>query len=216
MHIEPARTSIRAVFFDYDGVLTTDSTGSLTTCRYLSQRTGIAMTTIADALRRYNDDLTIGRRSYADVWPEFCELVGQAVPLGLLPLAFESTPTNQPMFDLANELKRGWVVGIITDNKNDRIDHLRRSRQLDNLFEPIVVSAEIGCTKQNPAIFEEALARAGVEAVQSIFIDNSSGNLIAARALGMHTIHFDDAKNDVQALRNTLREEYALCIDGAA
>ena len=100
------RSPIKGVFFDYDGVLTTDKTGSLTTCRYLSSQTGIDLSILTRALRHYNNDLTIGRRSHADVWPELCESLGQAIPVGLLPLAFQSTPANQPMFALAEELKR--------------------------------------------------------------------------------------------------------------
>jgi len=201
---------IKGVFFDYDGVLTTDKTGSLTTCRYLSSRTGIELGILTKALRHYNDDLTIGRRSHADVWPELCESLGQAIPMELLTLAFQSTPGNQPMFALAQDLKRSCVVGIITDNKKDRIDYLRKAQQLDRLFAPIVVSAEMGCTKEDKRMFQAALQLSGLQASEALFIDNSPSNLVAPRALGMHTIHFDDAMNDVAGLRRTLKEDHGL------
>lgn len=204
---------IKGVFFDYDGVLTTDKTGSLTTCRYLSSRTGIDVEILARALRQYNRDLTIGRRSHADVWPELCESLGQAIPVELLPLAFQSTPPNPPMFALARELKRHYVVGIITDNKKDRIDYLRKAQQLDGLFAPIVVSAEMGCTKEDEGMFLAALQLAGLQASEAVFIDNSAPNLVAPRALGMQAIHFDDATNDVARLRRTLSEDCGLHID---
>ena len=216
MPAEELSKPIRAVFFDYDGVLTTDKTGSLTTCRYLSMQTGIAPQVLASALRPYNKDLTIGRRSHADVWPEFCETLGQRIPLELLPFAFESTPANEPMFKLARELKRRYVVGIITDNKQDRFDYLRKTRRLDSLFAPIVLSAELGCTKQGPGLFEAALARSGLRAEDVVFIDNDAANLIAPRELGMHTIHFDDATNDVCSLRRHLKESYGLGVEGDA
>ena len=212
MALKDSSTRIRAVFFDYDGVLTTDKTGSLTTCRYLSRRTGIDVATLSEVLRPYNEDLTLGRLSHADVWPEVCKALGQSVSLELLPLAFESTPANGPMFSLARELKQSCCVGIITDNKKDRIDYLRKAQQLDSVFEPIVVSAEFGCTKQGSTLFEAALARIGVEAGQVVFIDNSQANLTAPRALGINAIHFDDATNDVAALRLCLREGYGLLV----
>ena len=210
MSIHRPRSSIKGVFFDYDGVLTTDKTGSLTTCRYLSSQTGIELGILTNALRRYNDDLTIGQRSHADIWPQLCESLGQSIPLGLLPLAFQSTPCNQPMFALAEELKRSCVIGIITDNKKDRIDYLRRVQQLDRLFAPIVVSAEMGCTKEDKRMFEAALQLTGLQAGEAVFIDNTPGNLVAPRALGMQAIHFDDVTNDVAGLRRTLKEEYGL------
>ena len=45
---------IKAVFFDYDGVLTTDKTGSLTTNRYLSQAAGIDFSKIRAAFSQYS------------------------------------------------------------------------------------------------------------------------------------------------------------------
>lgn len=57
---EPAET-IRAVLFDFDGVLTTDKYGSDTTNRYLAQTTGLAFERVDQALERHNDALLLGR-----------------------------------------------------------------------------------------------------------------------------------------------------------
>jgi putative hydrolase of the HAD superfamily len=196
---------IEAVFFDYDGVLTTDKTGTLTTCRYLSACTGIAVERLRAALQPYNHELTVGRRSYADVWPDVCRRLGRPIPFDLLAAAFDSTPMNDAMLALAARLKQRCTVGIVTDNKSDRMARLRRLQGLDARFDPIVVSAEVGCTKHEEAIFRIALQRAGVAASRSVFIDNAEDNLIAARAVGMETVHFDDEVNDVQGLAETLR-----------
>jgi phosphoglycolate phosphatase-like HAD superfamily hydrolase len=45
--------TIKAVLFDFDGVLTTDKTGSLTTARFLSQRTGIDLARVQSVLRNF-------------------------------------------------------------------------------------------------------------------------------------------------------------------
>ena len=205
-----------AVFFDYDGVLTTDRTGSLTTCRHLSSRTGIELNVLANVLHSFNADLSVGKRTHAEIWPEVCGMLGQRVPLELLAEAFDSTPENAPMFALAKELRRSCIVGIITDNKKDRMDRLRKAQRLDELFSPIVVSAEVGCTKEDAQIFEAALARSGLAASSCLFIDNSRANLLRPRALGMHTIHFDDESNDVAGLRRRLTEVYGLLVEAEA
>lgn len=211
-----ASVTIRGVFFDYDGVLTTDKTGSLTTCRHLSLRTGIELDVLANVLHRFNPDLSVGKRSYTEIWPDVCSMLGRRVPLELLAEAFESTPRNLPMFALADELRRSCVVGIITDNKKDRMDHLRKAQQLDELFSPIVVSAEVGYTKEDAQIFETALARSGLPASSCVFIDNSRANLVRPQALGMHAIHFDDDSNDVAALRRSLAADYGLLVAAVA
>src|SRR5690349_5903612 len=91
---------IRFVFFDYDGVLTTDRTGSLTTCRYISAATGVPVEQLRRAFAVHQADLTLGRTTHERVWPDICARVGVPLPLGLLQEAFDSTPANVRMFDL--------------------------------------------------------------------------------------------------------------------
>ena len=205
-----AESMIRAVFFDYDGVLTLDATGSLTTYRYLSEHTRMPYEHVHRAFRPHNESLNLGKTTYAEVWHSVCGVLGYAIPVNLLIGAFESTPLNTEMFELVRQLRVGCATGIITDNKRERIDHLRKYQRLDSLFAPIVVSADVGCTKEDPAIFEYALKVSRVRPEESIFIDNSRGNLVAAAALGMNVIHFDDSKNDVAELAQHLREKYAV------
>jgi len=197
---------MKAVFFDYDGVLTTDKTGSLTTTRYLSKATGIELSAVKAAFSRHNTDLTLGRTTHARVWHDICDALGQKVDIRLLFEAFESTPMNTGMFSLARELKKKHLVGIITDNKKDRIEHLKRHQMLESLFSPIVVSAEIGADKKSDEVFLHALRVAGVSAKETVFIDNSEDNLVAPGALGFKTFFHDDEKNDIAALSAALRE----------
>ena len=203
---------MKAIFFDYDGVLTTDKTGSITTCRYLSHHTGIPYAAVAEAFRSHNEALNLGATSYAAIWGSVCKALGQDLPLELLVGAFESTPVNTAMLDLASGLSRSYAVGIITDNKADRFEHLTRHQSLDKVFFPIVVSAKAGSSKQSSKIFERALAEIHVSPEESVFIDNTPNNLLAAAALGMETVHFDDERNDVEGLTALLRGRYGISV----
>ncbi|MBS0319615.1 MAG: HAD hydrolase-like protein [Proteobacteria bacterium] len=195
---------IKAIFFDFDGVLTTDRTGSLTTARHLARTAGVDVDVVRAALATHNEALTLGHLRYADIWPEFCATIGRQLALDALEAAFASTPLNGPMLRLARSLRPSFRVGIITDNKAERIDTLRRLHALDEWFEPIVVSAEVGHDKRGPAIFEYALQRARVAATQAVFIDNQADNLIVPAAMGMRTILHDDSRHDMQALIGNL------------
>lgn len=201
---------IKAIFFDYDGVLTLDRTGSLTTNRSLSEQTGIPYERVCRALQPHNEALNTGESSYAKIWPAVCAELERDLSLDLLTKAFESTPINEEMVRFARRLKGRYSVGIITDNKKDRIDCLKRCQRLSEVFDPIVVSAEVRCTKASPLSFERALACAGVDAPDSIFIDNAPGNLVAPAALGMKTVHFDDERNDVAGLARLLDVEFGV------
>ena len=197
---------IKAVFFDFDGVLTTDKTGSTTTTRYISQTTGIALSAVKAAFSRHNAALTLGKTTHDQVWRQLCDELGQPVSFSLLHEAFESTPLNEQMFNLVRRLKRTYLVGIITDNKKDRVDHLRRQHGLNELFSPVIVSAEVGSDKGHPDIFLAALRSAGVRANEAVFIDNNKDNLVAPEALGMKVCFHDDEANDIEALVKKLKE----------
>ncbi|AXE32133.1 haloacid dehalogenase [Chromobacterium phragmitis] len=195
---------MEAVFFDFDGVLTTDKHGSDTTNRYLGEATGLGFAHVDQALERHNDALLLGRLTHADVWPEVCRELGQDIDYGLLDAAFRSTPMNKGVLALARRLRVRVRLGIITDNKADRMDCLRRMHGLDAWFDPIVVSAEAGVSKAGAAIFEHACRLAGLRPAQCLLIDNSRRNLDTAAAAGLATLCHDDARNDMAALRGAL------------
>jgi putative hydrolase of the HAD superfamily len=117
------------------------------------------------------------------------------------------------MFALARRLKPKYALGIITDNKKDRIDCLRKSQKLDALFNPIIVSAEFGSGKDGAAVFEYALRCIDKKPEECLFIDNNPDNLIAPKALGMGVIFHDDEKNDMGKLALSLTNEFLIGLD---
>ncbi|MEO2219155.1 HAD-IA family hydrolase [Chromobacterium vaccinii] len=197
---------ISTVFFDFDGVLTTDKYGSDTTNRYLGNTTGLGFERVDRAMERYNDALLLGRLSHCDIWPDLCRELEVDIDFALLDVAFRSTPMNEGVLALARRLQGRFRLGIITDNKQDRMDCLRALHGLDALFDPIVVSAAVGADKLDGEIFRHALALRGLRPEQCLFIDNSRRNLETAGRMGMATIFYDDEANDVQRLSLALRQ----------
>ncbi|CAN5451602.1 hypothetical protein BH11PSE7_BH11PSE7_14350 [soil metagenome] len=84
-------------------------------------------------------------------------------------------------------------------------DHLKKHQDLESLFSPIVVSAEVGADKRSDQIFLHALLLAGVSAAEAVFIDNSKANLAVPNALGFKTIFHEDEKNDIESLSKSLQ-----------
>ena len=199
---------IKALFFDFDGVLTLDKTGSVTTTRYLSAATGIDHARVQAAFAAHNDDLTLGRCTHAAVWTEICHDLDAHVDIALLDKAFASTRLNDEMLALAERLRPSYILGVITDNKRDRMDCIDRLHRLSSLFHPIVVSAAVGSTKTDRGIFDHALALAHVAPCECIFIDNDPRNLAVPREMGIDVLHFDDEANDIPGLIGELRERH--------
>lgn len=71
------------------------------------------------------------------------------------------------------------------------------------VFEDILVSGQEGMAKPDPAIYRRLLERHGMRPGDCLFIDDAPRNVAAARAVGMHAVHFRSAeglREDLKAL----------------
>ncbi|MGI5959989.1 MAG: HAD family hydrolase [Massiliimalia sp.] len=198
---------IKAVLFDFDGVLTTDATGSLSICKYITQVTGVGFSLFSDKYRGYNRDLLYGKKIHNEIWEELCQRVGMQIPYQILIDSFENTPIDEKMLELVHALKDcGYQVGMITDNKKDRIDCIVKHCGWEQLFDVIVVSADVGSGKEEDTIFRAALEKLNLPASQCVFIDNQQKNLTVPENMGMKTIYYDHETRNFQKLLKQLQE----------
>ena len=197
---------IRAVFFDYDGVLTTDKTGTYTTCRYLNEVTGIDIDRLHQCYTGFNSVLNTGKKLHRDIWPSFCRCIGQDIDIRLLRDAFYSTPSNDDVMDLAKLLGERYKIGIITDNKEERMDAVTERFGLDKIFDSIIISARVGYRKDDERIFFAAAKSIMIKPERCVYIDNQEKNLMIPRRLGFKTIFYDHEKNDFIRLKKQLQD----------
>lgn len=76
---------------------------------------------------------------------------------------------------------------------------------LHGSFDEVVLSAEHGVRKPDPAIFRLTLDKLGVSAEECLFVDDSEGNLAAAAELGIVPLLGLDEKVVAGRLREMLR-----------
>ena len=57
-------------------------------------------------------------------------------------------------------------------------------------FDGLIVSGEERLVKPDPAIYRLLLDRHGLDAAECVFIDDSERNVLGARHVGMHAIHY--------------------------
>ncbi|WP_431955506.1 HAD-IA family hydrolase [Nocardia lijiangensis] len=96
-----------------------------------------------------------------------------------------------------NALRRyrdaGLFVGMLSNMPPAWEPHWRRMVVAEELFEEIVNSAQVGCRKPDPEIFELAAARAGIEPQRCVLVDDLPQNCAGARAAGWRAVQFRDA-----------------------
>lgn len=196
----------QAILFDFDGVLTMDATGTISIMNYIENHTAIDRQRFEHFYRKHNKALLYGGKTHESIWTELCKDMAESIDIGVLEAAFKATPIDQNMICLVEALKTaGYVIGMITDNKCDRIETILTHFQLKHLFDAVVISADIGSGKNQNEIFNEMVKKISLDYDACVFIDNNRENLIRPNALGMASIYYDHGIRDFEGLVKALR-----------
>ena len=88
---------------------------------------------------------------------------------------------------------RGVPLYAITNFSHEFWPPFRaREAAMFDRFRAVVVSGEERLMKPDPAIYDLALARFGLQAADAVFVDDNEANIAAAAAIGLHALHFTD------------------------
>lgn len=122
---------------------------------------------------------------------------------------FSATYAVRVQWPIVHEIQRlaarGVPLALLTNNVKEFGDSWRASFPVDELFPLVVDSSEVGMRKPDPRIYELTCLRGGAAPMASIFLDDNSDNVAAARALGIETVHVgQDPLEAVDALRSIL------------
>lgn len=103
----------------------------------------------------------------------------------------ELAKIDQLVFDKITQLKQaGHRVALLTNAPSDFVRVVLSREDLEHLFDPIIVSSEVGLAKPDPAIYELICRTMNVDAADVIFVDDNPKNVIAATTAGMHAITY--------------------------
>ncbi|NLE76039.1 MAG: HAD-IA family hydrolase [Chloroflexi bacterium] len=87
------------------------------------------------------------------------------------------------------EARRGAYRTALLSNASLALEPFLVESGLLPLFDSVVNSARVGCTKPDPAIYRIALERLGVGPDEALFLDDLPWNVESAARLGIHVVH---------------------------
>jgi len=133
----------------------------------------------------------------ADVINRLEQRAGRAVPE--LPRLLETVRRSlQPKPDtvalLERLAQRGVPLYCLSNMPATTFAYLKDRYGFWTAFRGIVISGEIQMLKPDRDIYEHLLGRYGLEPTNTVFIDDHPPNIAAAKALGLHTVWFRDAR----------------------
>lgn len=91
---------------------------------------------------------------------------------------------------VAPKLQKDYHLALLSNDVSEWSAYLRKKYDLNQYFEEIVISGDVGLRKPDRAIYELLLRRLQCRPENSVFIDDRQKNLIPAMRAGMRTIQF--------------------------
>ena len=189
---------IRAVLFDFGGVIV--RTNDRTPRERLAARLGIAYDQLSSLVFDSESALqaTLGKITTQEHWEALRNELGLSQDdHANLPLDFWGGDVlDQELVDYIRALRPDYKTSLISNAWDDLRQVLEYTWKISDVFDEIIISAEVGVAKPDPRIYQIALERLAVAPQQAVFVDDYPANIAGARAVGMHAIHF---KNSLQA-----------------
>jgi len=132
-----------------------------------------------------------------------CRARGHVYPATELMQAIAENSAPRPRMLAAIRTLRdaGLIVSALTNNwRSDGQDRHGLRQHFDHFLE----SSVLGIRKPEPEIYRLALREIGVEAEETLFLDDIGSNLKTARALGMQTIKVDEPEQALRELEDVI------------
>lgn len=184
---------IKAVIFDFYGVIISDD---------LWQFSGVDKQQDGDIFHRLANEVNRGDLS----WTSFRKELAAASHKSLqeVDALYSQFRVDRELIAFAKSLSLQYKIGLLTNANRGHIDDVMRNLGLEALFDSIVVSADIGVVKPQPAIYKAILKDLEVDPEEAVFIDDTARNVDGAISLGIHAILYQDLAGLQRQLQKVL------------
>lgn len=190
--------TIKAVMFDLGGVYTESP---FTAMDSLSAEMGTTPDTIREILfgdYHVDNDHPWHRLERGEITLEVARAeiiaLGNEAGLDVDPVVMLSRigtggGTRDVLIDRTHALRReGYKTALLTNNFVEVRKAWRSMLPVDDMFDVVVDSSEVGMRKPDPAIYHHTLALLEVDAEHAVFLDDFRGNVEAAQRLGIRGV----------------------------
>ena len=190
---------LKAVIFDFGGVFDSKHE-SLEGFREAAVQYGLTPEAFYDLL--YSGDAwqqaKLGSISARDYWRAVMLSLGHDASEDVEAFSrrlFAGHQLDAGVVRIAERLHRRVPLALLS-NATDELEMLLESKYgIHHLFDVVINSARAHVAKPDPRAFQLALVGLKVEPEEALFIDDKLRNILAARALGIPSIHFTDAES---------------------
>ena len=200
--------SIKAVFFDNGGVIT--RTEYQAPRQHLAESFGMDYDEIDKIVFGGGPNGSAAKASVGEIteeehWLNVMKMLKQ--PAGeyerIRDEFFGGDVIDREILDFLRSIKPKYKVGLISNAWSGLRDYIAQEK-FDDVFDHMIISAEVGVAKPEAKIYHIALEQFQVRADEAVFVDDFIENIEACEKLGMRGIHFKDPQTAMQQLKSLL------------
>jgi HAD superfamily hydrolase (TIGR01509 family) len=187
-----AEAPVRAVLFDFGNVLCAFDNG-----KFLEALSKLCGSPAKDLKTLLYHDSTLtqeyerGELSSAGFLTGVSALCGMDLPEAAFIQAYTDIFTpNRALFDLVQRVKRHHRVGLISNTSPWHFEYVIAKIDIFPLFDSVTLSCEVGASKPDPRLFEDALQKLDLMAEECVYIDDQPAYAQAATEHLLHGITY--------------------------
>lgn len=181
---------IKAIYFDWGGVLIDDPAPELIT--YCAEYLKVSEEEFGRVHRRFEPDFQKGTISEDKLWEKICFELGVPKPKvqslwgDAVRYVFSE---KKEVFALIHSLRRnGYKIGFLSNTEIPAMNFFQE--QGYEVFDAVIFSCAEGIRKPERRIYEIALEELGVKPEEAVFVDDKKKNIEGAEKVGMKTVLF--------------------------
>ncbi len=197
----------RVLIFDFGGVLmkTRDYAPRLAWDNRLGLATGTVERTVHNATSWVQAQT--GQISLKDYWDDVRKQLNiNADDVQQLADDFYSGDMLDPLLVsyIRQQKDAGITVALLSNDTHELLRPKLKEHEIIDLFEPLVISSEIGVMKPNSEAYTAVLDQLERPAEETIFIDDRPENIAGAETVGILGVHYVDGMNLAEILQPLL------------
>ncbi|GAA1919459.1 HAD-IA family hydrolase [Nocardioides hwasunensis] len=200
--------AIRAVVLDIGGVLEVIDDGVFP--GPAEERLGLEAGSIGRGLDALPGDAGIGEVTEAEVRAEWQRTLrlddAQADELMADFWRWYVGTLDRVLFDWFAAQRPARLTGILS-NSGPGAREAERVHRFEDVTDDLVYSHEVGLRKPDPAAYDLATHRLGVEPAEVVFLDDVEANVTAARAFGWHAVLHVDTARSITEMERVIRSQ---------
>lgn len=185
---------IRGIIFDCFGVLYHGSIGHLYELTPKEKRTELANLSLCS---------DYGYVSHDDFIEQASALTGKTRD-ELQVIMRSDHIRNTELVEYIKSLRPHYKIAMLSNVGRGVIDQLFSAKELDELFDEIVLSSEVGMIKPDPNIFNFTSDKLGISPEDCLMVDDLEANIDGAQLTGMPGVVFTTTNEFVSATTKLL------------